>query len=93
MFLNFFLRAHARERILYGIWISTQINHKRLITLHGLPAAIQSEGMSWVTTLPAPITVRSPMVTPGQTVTLPPSQQSSPILMGKADSSVLRRWR
>ena len=37
-----------------------------LITLHGLPAAKQSEGMSWVTTLPAPITVRSPMVTPGR---------------------------
>ena len=35
-----------------------------LITLHGLPAAMQSAGMLFVTTLPAPIMLREPIVTP-----------------------------
>ena len=35
-----------------------------LITLQGFPAAIQSAGMDFVTTLPLPIIVRSPMETP-----------------------------
>ena len=36
-------------------------------------------GISLVTTLPAPITQLSPIVTPGQTVTDAPNQQSFPI--------------
>lgn len=58
-----------------------------LIILQGLPAANTSDGMSLVTTLPAPITLRSPIVTPGQITTLPPIQQSSPIDIGFAYSN------
>lgn len=39
------------------------------MTLQGLPAANTPEGMSCVTTLPAPITVLLPIVTPGKIVT------------------------
>lgn len=35
-----------------------------LIILHGLPAATQSVGILLVTILPAPITLRAPIVTP-----------------------------
>src|SRR5690606_2484865 len=58
-----------------------------LITRQGLPAAKTSSGMSLVTTLPAPITVRLPIVTPGQITALPPTHTSSPILMGLAYST------
>lgn len=40
-----------------------------------------------VTTLPAPITHLFPIVTPGQITTLPPTQTSSPIAIGFANSS------
>lgn len=51
-------------------------------TTAGTPAARESSGISRVTTLPAAMMQRLPMVTPGQTTTLPPSQQSSPTVMG-----------
>lgn len=55
------------------------------ITRHGFPAARLYGGMSLVTTLPAPITHPSPMVTPPQTTTLDASQQLSFIVIeGKA---------
>src|SRR5687768_14418492 len=57
------------------------------ITLQGLPAANTSAGISLVTTLPAPITLRSPMFTPGQITALPPTHTSSPMVMGLANSS------
>ncbi len=56
------------------------------ITLHGLPAAKTSLGKERVTTLPAPITVRSPMVTPPQIITLEAIQQSEPIFISLANS-------
>ena len=62
-----------------------------LMTLQGLPTAIESEGMSFTTTLPAPMMQRSPMITPGQIVTPPPSQQSSPMVIGEHRSMGLRR--
>ncbi|OTA96819.1 hypothetical protein M434DRAFT_66819, partial [Hypoxylon sp. CO27-5] len=37
---------------------------------------------SLVTTEPAPIVDPRPIVTPGRTITLPPNQQSSPIIIG-----------
>ena len=43
----------------------------------GFPAARLYGGISLVTTLPAPITHPSPMVTPPQTTTLDASQQLS----------------
>ncbi len=51
-------------------------------TRAGAPAAIENGPMSLVTTLLAPITQRSPMLTPLVTTTLTPSQQLSPILVG-----------
>ena len=61
------------------------------MTRAGFPAAKTSEGMSRVTTLPAPMTARSPIVTPGQMITPPPTHTSEPIVIGLADSSHLRR--
>ena len=48
------------------------------ITRHGLPAANTPAGTSRVTTLPAPITARAPMVTPGRMIAPPPTQTSAP---------------
>ena len=56
------------------------------ITLHGFPTATLSEGISFTTTLPAPITQPSPMVTPPHTVTFPAIQQLFPIVIGFAYS-------
>lgn len=39
-----------------------------------------------VTTLPAPTVTPRPIVTPGRTTTLPPNQQSSPIVIGPPSS-------
>ena len=52
------------------------------ITLHGFPTAITLSGMSFVTTLPAPITTLSPIVTPGRMRAPPPIQTLSPIVTG-----------
>lgn len=55
------------------------------MTRHGFPTAKLYGGISFVTTLPAPITHPSPMVTPPQTTTLDASQQLSFIVIeGKA---------
>ena len=58
-----------------------------LITLQGFPAANTPDGISFVTTLPAPITHPSPIVTPAVTVTFEASQQLFPIVMGLPYSS------
>ena len=47
--------------------------------------------MSLVTTLPAPITVLSPIVTPGSTVTFPPIHTLLPTVIGFADSIKVAR--
>ncbi|MNS11753.1 hypothetical protein D3C72_433010 [compost metagenome] len=52
------------------------------MTLAGLPTAKESAGMSRVTTAPAPMMERGPMVTPGQMMAPPPIQQSSPMRTG-----------
>src|SRR5579859_2765735 len=49
------------------------------ITLHGLPAAITFGGMFLVTTLLAPITEFSPIVTPLSTTLFTPNQTLSSI--------------
>ena len=54
------------------------------MTRAGLPAAKEPAGMSRVTTLPAQMTQFSPMVTPGQTTTFAPNQQSCPMVTGLA---------
>ena len=48
-------------------------------------------GISLVTTLPAPITVPSPIVTPGNTETCPQNQVLLPTTMGSASSRPLLR--
>ena len=53
-----------------------------LIILAGFPATIQYEGTSFVTTLFAPITAPSPIVRPGNIVTLSPTQTFFPIITG-----------
>ena len=54
---------------------------------HGLPAANVASGTSRVTTLPAPITARAPMRTPGRMIAPPPTQTSAPISIGFPYSS------
>ena len=55
-----------------------------LITLQGLPTATQFAGIERVTTLPAPITLFSPMVTSGSMITPPPSHAPLHIFTGFA---------
>lgn len=50
-----------------------------LITFAGAPTAIAYGGMSFVTTLPAPIIAPSPIVKPLKIITSAPSQTSLPI--------------
>lgn len=54
------------------------------MTLHGFPAANTPDGMSLVTTLPAPMTVLSPIVTPGKMVTLDVTHTLLPMVTGLA---------
>ncbi len=61
------------------------------ITRHGLPAAMTLAGISLVTTLPAPITVFSPIVTPGSTIAPPPIHTLSPMVIGDAYSNIEMR--
>ena len=53
-------------------------------TLQGLPTATQPSGISFTTTLPAPMVTLLPMVTPGRMVTDPPIQTWSPMVTGFA---------
>src|SRR5690606_8768893 len=60
------------------------------ITRQGLPAAKTPSGTSRATTLPAPITEREPIVTPGRMIAPPPTHRSSPIVTGLPHSLPLR---
>ncbi len=59
---------------------------------HGFPTARTPGGNERVTTLPAPITVPSPMVTPGRTVTFEASHTLQPIVTGCAAMIPSLRW-
>ena len=50
--------------------------------LQGFPAAMQSEGMSFGTTLPAPMMERAPIVTPLRIMHFAPIQTSSSMVIG-----------
>jgi hypothetical protein len=63
-------------------WDTRAARPYRLITTAGFPAATQSAGTSFVTTDPAPITARSPMVTPLRMMLCAPMKTSSPMAMG-----------
>lgn len=56
------------------------------ITLHGTPTATTLLGMDFVTTLPAPMTEWSPIVTPARIVDPAPIQTLLPMVMGLAIS-------
>ena len=56
-----------------------------LITRQGFPTATQSAGMERVTTLPAPMTLLRPIVTPGKIMAPPPIHTLSSIFMGSAN--------
>lgn len=62
-----------------------------LTTLAGDPMATENSGISLVTMLPAPIVHPFPIVTPAMMVTVPPIQQSSPIVTDLAYSMSSRR--
>ena len=51
--------------------------------MHGLPTATTLGGIDLVTTLPAPITELSPIVTPGRTTTFPPNHTLLPTVIGQ----------
>ena len=55
-----------------------------LITRQGLPTATQLAGMERATTLPAPMTLFRPIVTPGNRMAPPPIHTPSSILTGRA---------
>lgn len=48
---------------------------------------MESLGISFVTTLPAPMTALSPIVTPGKIVQFPPIQTFLPFVTGLANST------
>src|SRR5699024_1582422 len=52
-------------------------------TRQGLPTATTLAGMSWVTTLPAPMTLFSPMLTPGSRMAPAPIHTRSPTRTGR----------
>lgn len=54
-------------------------------TLQGFPYATQFSGMERVTTLPAPITLFFPIVTPGRMIVPPPIHTPSSIVTGLAN--------
>ena len=55
------------------------------MTRQGLPTATTPEGIECVTTLPAPIVVPFPTVTPGRITLRPPIPTSSPMTTGAVD--------
>lgn len=70
-----------------SVTIKYSFIYKVLITLHGLPTATLFSGISFVTTLPAPITQLSPIFTPGNTTTFPPIHTLFPTSIGLAYSN------
>ena len=61
-------------------------------TRQGDPTAITPAGMSRVTTLPAPITVLSPIVTPGSMVVPAPIQQLRQMCTGMLNWNTFSRY-
>ena len=66
--------------------------------LAGFPTTVEPAATSFVTTLPAPMTAASPIVTPGRTMAWPPIQTFAPIVIARpssrppARSSAPRGW-
>ena len=71
-----------------GIPIFPESELNRLITLHGFPTATEKGGILLITTLPAPICERFPIVTPAVTTELAPICASSSMMT----PLILRGW-
>ena len=61
-----------------------------MTTLAGDPIATEKAGISFVTTLPAPMVQPFPILTPGRMIVFPPIQQSFKIVTSLAYSSPSR---
>ena len=75
------ISLYGREKFYY--FLVLLLSNWR-ITLHGFPTATQFGGIVRFTTLPAPITLFSPMVTPGRRIQPPPIHTLSFISTGRA---------
>ena len=87
IFLTKFFFSHKKADIL--CFINCKFYYNCFITLQGFPTATTFDGISLFTTLPAPITVLSPIVTPGSTITFPPIHTLFPTFIGFAYSNPL----
>jgi len=73
--------CHSFQSGGFGIFLaSSEVICRK--TRQGFPTAMTPDGMSLLTTLPAPITTLLPIVTPGKTVTPAPIHTSFPMLIG-----------
>ena len=84
-----FLLPSGRRRLCSGVFVYSSSD---LITRHGFPAANTPAGMSRVTTLPAPMTLSEPMVTPPITRTPAPNHTLSPTVIGLKICQPSRRF-
>lgn len=77
--------------LLIILYIYILLNHNQILrtTRHGFPKANEPSGISFVTTLPAPIMQLSPIVTPGKIQTCAPIHTLLPIVIGLAYSKPL----
>src|SRR5438128_2496522 len=76
------LRAHAGRRRQCGYPLAPAATMRA-----GLPLTVAPTGTSRVTTLPAPITALSAIVTPGRIIAPPPIHTSRPIRIGRPNST------
>lgn len=79
---NLILLLFSVDHVLYTGKPTLSLSVIFLNIRQGFPAATTPDGISWVTTLPAPITVSSPIVTPLSMVLPPPIQTLFPMLTG-----------
>lgn len=91
---------HPLRQSLWRRWVDRAreraglIDHRTTLSVRtraGLPKAVAPAGMSRVTTLPAPISASSPMLTPGRMIAPPPIQTLRPMRMGRPNSNPAAR--
>ena len=74
-----------------GLAIPQTVSQTGRSTRHGVPTATTPAGIGFVTTLPAPITLSSPTVTPARRIAPPPIHTFSPTVIGAPSSRPCRR--
>ena len=75
--------------VIYARYGGTEGLKTKEYTIETKDIATTFDGISLLTTLPAPITTLSPIVTPGSTTTFPPIQTLLPTFIGLAYSNPL----